>query len=185
MLAGNSVPEAFESGADSHTLFTVLLVGFLGFYALQRVMLWRHSHGSPGEAGSHAHGLGRETALTIVVGDGVHNFVDGIMIAAAFLTDPALGWATAIAVIAHEIPQEAVKPWVRRLPGRHWRWRPGLRWLRCWRPHTAGDEQRSKLTAAPLTFASFFCAEMMPVAIFLICGSLPDFSSACAMSMAP
>lgn len=105
------LPEAFESGADSHTLFAVLLAGFIGFYALQRTTLWRHSHSSTEEdinaAHTHAQGLGRETVLTVLIGDGFHNFVDGVLIAAAFLTDPALGWATAIAVIAHEIPQEA------------------------------------------------------------------------------
>jgi zinc and cadmium transporter len=105
------LPEAFESGADAHTLFAVLLAGFIGFYALQRTTLWRHSHSAPEEenhpAHTHTHGLGRETVLTVLIGDGFHNFVDGVLIAAAFLTDPALGWATAIAVIAHEIPQEA------------------------------------------------------------------------------
>jgi len=101
------LPEAFESGADSHTLFAVLLAGFVGFYALQRAALWRHSHGASGDSDHHAHGLGTDTALTVLIGDGFHNFVDGIMIAAAFLADPALGWATAVAVIAHEIPQEA------------------------------------------------------------------------------
>lgn len=105
------LPEAFESGADAHTLFVVLLAGFVGFYALQRTTLWRHSHSAPGEetrqAHTHGHGLGQDTVLTVLIGDGFHNFVDGILIAAAFLTDPALGWATAIAVIAHEIPQEA------------------------------------------------------------------------------
>lgn len=105
------LPEAFESGADAHTLFTVLLAGFIGFYVLQRTTLWRHSHRAPEEGHqpthTHAHGLGRESVLTVLIGDGFHNFVDGVLIAAAFLTDPALGWATALAVIAHEIPQEA------------------------------------------------------------------------------
>lgn len=114
------LPEAFESGADAHTLFAVLLAGFVGFYALQRTALWRHSHSTPDETGqsgqahphythahTHAPDLGRETVLTVLIGDGFHNFVDGVLIAAAFLTDPALGWATAVAVIAHEIPQEA------------------------------------------------------------------------------
>ena len=103
------LPEAFESGADAHTLFIVLLVGFVGFYALQRSTLWRHSHSTFGEENhqAHTHGLGRDTVLTILIGDGFHNFVDGVLIAAAFLTDPALGWATAIAVMGHEIPQEA------------------------------------------------------------------------------
>ena len=109
------LPEAFESGADARTLFALLLAGFIAFYALQKTTLWRHSHDTSGEGNrygparthSHAHELGPETALTDLIGDGFHNFVDGILIAAAFLTDPALGWATTIAVIAHEIPQEA------------------------------------------------------------------------------
>jgi zinc and cadmium transporter len=54
---------------------------------------------------SHAHALS-PTAAMILLGDGLHNFVDGVLIAAAFLTDPALGVATALAVVAHEIPQE-------------------------------------------------------------------------------
>lgn len=98
------LPEAFETATDPHALFPVLLGGFLGFYALQRITLWRHHHGEPV---THGHALGRDTVMAVLIGDGFHNFVDGILIAAAFLTDPALGWATAFAVIAHEIPQEA------------------------------------------------------------------------------
>lgn len=108
------LPEAFESGIDSHAMFGTVLAGLLGFFALQRVALWRHTH--PGDEshhghahshGHHTHGLGQDTVISIMVGDGFHNFVDGILIAAAFLTDPMLGWTTAAGVIAHEIPQEA------------------------------------------------------------------------------
>lgn len=101
------LPEAFESGLDAHMLFAALLAGFLGLYALQKAALWRHGHDAVGEAGHRHDGIGHETVLAVLIGDGFHNFVDGVLIAAAFLTDPALGWATALAVIAHEVPQEA------------------------------------------------------------------------------
>src|SRR5690606_8993406 len=55
--------------------------------------------------GHDSHQAGRG-GLAILVGDGLHNFCDGILIAAAFLVDPALGWLTAVSIIAHEIPQE-------------------------------------------------------------------------------
>lgn len=111
------LPEAFESGADPHSLFLTLLLGLLGFYGLERIALWRHAHvdeeGHDQHCGTHDHhhhrhadGVGHHTVVSVLVGDGFHNFVDGVLIAAAFLTDPALGWTTAFAVIAHEIPQE-------------------------------------------------------------------------------
>lgn len=74
----------------------VLLAGLLGFLFLEKLALWRHDHGSGSDA----------TVTLIVLGDGVHNFVDGVLLAAAFLQDPVLGMTTAAAVIAHEIPQE-------------------------------------------------------------------------------
>lgn len=74
----------------------VLLAGLLGFFFLEKLALWRHDHGGGGDA----------TVTLIVLGDGVHNFVDGVLLAAAFLQDPVLGLTTAAAVIAHEIPQE-------------------------------------------------------------------------------
>lgn len=111
------LPRAIESRADAHGVFGTLLAGLLAFFMLEKLALWRHSHGPGGDhhghdrshAHGHAHGAapaGRGAAVVILVGDSLHNFVDGVLIAAAFLTDPKLGWATAIAVIAHEIPQE-------------------------------------------------------------------------------
>lgn len=101
------LPEALESGIDAHDLFTTVLIGLLGFFLLEKVALWRHAHG---------HGHGHEPAtdehhhkpsgMMIVYGDSLHNLADGVVIAAAFLSDPTIGWAVAIAVIAHEIPQE-------------------------------------------------------------------------------
>jgi len=115
------LPEVLESGLTPHEMFPLLLAGILGFFALEKIALWRHAHGA-GEAHarielcedhrhSHHHhalhfGQSGET-LSILIGDGFHNFTDGLLIAAAFLADPALGWATTLAIIAHEVPQEA------------------------------------------------------------------------------
>lgn len=107
------LPEAIESQADAHAVFATLLIGLLVFFMLEKLALWRHSHGpgehAHGQHSHHAHGsadAARPVAALIVLGDSLHNFVDGVLIAAAFLTDPALGWTTAVAVIAHEVPQE-------------------------------------------------------------------------------
>jgi zinc and cadmium transporter len=110
------LPEAFESGLTPHEVFPLLLAGILGFFALEKFALWRHSHGeNDAHCGDtqcddhrhlHHHGGHGET-VSILVGDGFHNFMDGLLIAAAFLADPKLGWATTLAIIAHEVPQEA------------------------------------------------------------------------------
>jgi zinc and cadmium transporter len=77
-----------------------VLTGLIAFFLLERLVLWRHCH--DGDCDVHGHVGGR----LILIGDAFHNFVDGVVIAAAFLVSPALGVATALAVIAHEIPQE-------------------------------------------------------------------------------
>lgn len=97
------LPEAFSQADSIEGLFAVTLAGLLGFFLLEKAALWRHSHAHHGE-GDHSHSS--PTGMLIVVGDGFHNFVDGILIAAAFMTDTALGVATTLAIIAHEIPQE-------------------------------------------------------------------------------
>ncbi len=98
------LPEAFEQSSDAGTIGTVTLAGVLGFFLLEKAALWRHQH-EHGDALSHEH-IGGRTGMMILVGDGFHNFVDGVAIAAAFLTDVKLGVATALAMVAHEIPQE-------------------------------------------------------------------------------
>lgn len=106
----HALPEAFESGADVKSLFATLLGGLLAFFLLEKVALLRHSHHHEGDGHHHAHGHdAREAGKSgwmILLGDGMHNFTDGILIAAAFLADPELGIVTALAIVAHEIPQE-------------------------------------------------------------------------------
>jgi zinc and cadmium transporter len=99
------VPHAFESG-DAHQAASAILGGILGFFLLEKLLLWRHSHDHGEAAQPHHHHEHSRAGLLIVVGDTVHNFVDGILIAAAFLQSPELGLITAIAIVAHEIPQE-------------------------------------------------------------------------------
>ncbi|TFV89771.1 ZIP family metal transporter [Oxalobacteraceae bacterium OM1] len=106
----HALPEAFESKADTHALFATLLGGLLGFFLLEKFAILRHSHHHEGDGHGHAHGHDKHEAgragWMILVGDGLHNFTDGILIAAAFLANPNLGIITGVAIIAHEIPQE-------------------------------------------------------------------------------
>lgn len=106
----HALPEAFESQADAHVLFAVLLGGLLAFFLLEKFAILRHSHHYEGDGHGHAHGHDAHEAgkagWMILVGDGLHNFTDGVLIAAAFLADPNLGLITGVAIIAHEIPQE-------------------------------------------------------------------------------
>lgn len=106
----HALPEAFESQANPQTLFATLLAGLLTFFLLEKTAILRHSHHYEGDGHAHEHGHDAHEAgragWMILVGDGLHNFTDGILIAAAFLADPKLGLVTALAIIAHEIPQE-------------------------------------------------------------------------------
>ncbi|MDH5648873.1 MAG: ZIP family metal transporter [Gammaproteobacteria bacterium] len=104
------LPHAFESREliDTHKIFATVLAGLLMFFLLEKMVLWRHCHSHECEAHAidmeHAHNVA--AGKLILIGDGIHNFVDGVLIAAAFLTDVHLGIVTALAVITHEIPQE-------------------------------------------------------------------------------
>ena len=97
------IPHAFEQG-EAHQVAFSILGGIFGFFVLEKLLLWRHCHTENCEV-HDAHDHGRSGAL-IVVGDTVHNFVDGVLIAAAFLQSIELGVVAAVAIIAHEIPQE-------------------------------------------------------------------------------
>ena len=104
------LPEAFESKVDPHHLFLTLLCGLLFFFMLEKAELYRHGHHHEGDGHHHHHEFDVDQAgrggYAVLVGDSIHNFCDGIIIAAAFLADVQLGIVTAAAVIAHEIPQE-------------------------------------------------------------------------------
>ncbi|MGR9012224.1 MAG: ZIP family metal transporter [Gammaproteobacteria bacterium] len=114
------IPEAFEQMKPEQfqVLSGVILSGILGFFVLEKLLIWRHCHSGSCEAHgdeeshdhdhghSHSHGSAKSAGALIILGDGIHNFVDGVLIAAAFLTDVQLGIVTSLAVAAHEIPQE-------------------------------------------------------------------------------
>jgi zinc and cadmium transporter len=93
------LPQAIEQGGRLESLASVL-AGLIVFFILERLLIWRHCHH---EGPCEVHGT---TGKLILVGDALHNFVDGIVISAAFLSSIPLGVATGIAVIAHELPQE-------------------------------------------------------------------------------
>ena len=105
------LPHAFSFNIDAHALFATLLAGLLTFFLLEKVALWRHSHHHEHDGHGHEHGFDAHEAgksgLLILVGDSLHNFADGILIAAAFMADPWLGFITTLGIIAHEVPQEA------------------------------------------------------------------------------
>ncbi|MEP7371316.1 MAG: ZIP family metal transporter, partial [Nitrosospira sp.] len=115
----NALPEALELSKDPAQMTGTVLFGILLFFILEKLVLWRHCHIEECEvhdplhgtavvaaapANDHDHG---RSGMLIMLGDTFHNFVDGILIAAAFMADIQLGIVTAIAIIAHEIPQEA------------------------------------------------------------------------------
>jgi zinc and cadmium transporter len=94
------LPEALETLAPTPALAT-LLGGVLAFFLLEKLVLWRHCHDAD-ECAVHT----SSAASLVIVGDAFHTFVDGAVIAAAVATSVPLGITTALAVAAHEIPQE-------------------------------------------------------------------------------
>lgn len=89
------LPEALE---QEKNIFLPVLVGILVFFFMERFLLWFHHH-------DHTHDI-KPSAALIIVGDGLHNFFDGVAIAAAFLTNSTIGLTTTLAIVAHEVPQE-------------------------------------------------------------------------------
>ena len=94
------LPEVFEKMANKILLSLSVLAGILIFFVLEKFIRWRHCHIEISE--KHLHPL----AVLNLVGDGAHNFLDGIIIAASYLVSVPLGIATTLAVLFHEIPQE-------------------------------------------------------------------------------
>jgi zinc and cadmium transporter len=102
------IPHAFGMAESLERMAMTILFGILGFFVLEKLVLWRHCHEEECEAHVHgvpAHDHGRSGTM-IVIGDTFHNFIDGVLIAAAFMTSVELGIVTSLAIIAHEIPQE-------------------------------------------------------------------------------
>jgi zinc and cadmium transporter len=127
------LPHAIEASGNPQQTLAIVLGGILLFFVLEKLVLWRHCHhesceaheppmlapepqgkyqparaapvkyAKPAPVATHDHG---RSGMLILVGDGFHNFVDGVLIAAAFMQDIQLGIVTALAIIAHEIPQE-------------------------------------------------------------------------------
>jgi zinc and cadmium transporter len=91
------LPEALGSSPEM-IVFSYLIIGFVLFFVMERFLYWRHCH----ERKCNIHTF---TYMNLT-GDGIHNFVDGLVIAAGFVSSVELGLATTLAVIAHEIPQE-------------------------------------------------------------------------------
>ena len=103
------LPHALEHSNHIDAVLMTVLGGILFFFLLEKLVLWRHCHEHHCEAHEHpAHSHNsRASGWLILLGDAVHNFVDGVLIAAAFMGGTEIGIVTALAIIAHEIPQEA------------------------------------------------------------------------------
>ena len=96
------LPEAMEAFEDSHTAALIIFISILVFFVIEKTIHYHHCN-------CHEHEKSQRKAhlvYTNLIGDGIHNFVDGTIIAGAFLVNPGLGIATTIAVALHEIPQE-------------------------------------------------------------------------------
>ncbi|RBL86975.1 ZIP family metal transporter [Streptomyces cavourensis] len=105
------LPEAFEGAVgDAHVLFGLMLASLIGFFVLEKIALLRHSHHHEGDGHHHHSGHDRHEAgrggVLILIGSSLHNLCDGVLVAAAFLTDPLLGVLTAASIIVHEVPHK-------------------------------------------------------------------------------
>ncbi|GAF75371.1 unnamed protein product [marine sediment metagenome] len=94
------LPEIAEKKGLDLTDSLAILAGILAFFVLEKIIYWRHCHIPSSK--DHPHSFG----MMNLIGDGLHNFTDGMIISAAFMTNVSLGMATTMAVIFHEIPQE-------------------------------------------------------------------------------
>ena len=104
------LPEAFESRLSADSLFATLLVGLVFFFLLDKAELWHHGHehhGAAAHAQHHDHvpsATRQSGGWTVLAGDSVHAFGDGILIASAFMADLRLGLVATLAVLVHEVP---------------------------------------------------------------------------------
>ena len=103
------IPEAFRTGGSEQSMAMFVLSGILLFFVLEKFLVWRHRHGADEESyeseAAHGH-LIKPLGGVVLIGDALHNFLDGVIIGASYLVNVPVGIATTIAVILHEIPQE-------------------------------------------------------------------------------
>lgn len=92
------IPEAIEELGKSPDIFLYLLLGFCLFFVLEQFLRWRHEHGTVHKR--------QPFSYLILISDGIHNFIDGLVIAASFIVSYPIGIVTTLAVALHEIPQE-------------------------------------------------------------------------------
>lgn len=104
------LPEAFEGGTSVRALFATFLVGLVVFFLMDKAELWHHGnehhhdHAHAHPHGAHAPHGPAAGGWSVLTGDGLHCFGDGILIASAFMADVRLGWVVAMSVLAHEVP---------------------------------------------------------------------------------
>lgn len=92
------LPEAAGGEIEIARVFLFTLLGIVTFFFLERFVLWFHHHDELHDT--------QPSAILILLGDALHNFIDGVAIAAAYLTNPTLGLTTTLAIAAHEVPGE-------------------------------------------------------------------------------
>ncbi len=95
------IPEALRNSSNTTLTSVLVIVGILLFFVLEKFLHWHH-HGEENHQNNHIHPVGK----LVLFSDGIHNFMDGIIIGASFLVSIPVGLATTLAVILHEIPQE-------------------------------------------------------------------------------
>jgi zinc and cadmium transporter len=108
------LPEAFHEGTKGSVAVTM---GFLGFFLLSRALREYHHHHAIGDDHAHEDAHHKERGALVLLGDGVHNFADGVVIAVAFSISTELGIATTIGIALHEIPQEIAEFYILRRAG--------------------------------------------------------------------
>jgi len=93
------IPESIEELGNETGTFLLILFGIVAFYILEQFIHWHHCH-------KETHDHKKPVSYLILIADGLHNLIDGLAVAAAFIVSPAVGTSTLVAVAAHEIPQE-------------------------------------------------------------------------------
>ncbi len=95
------IPESFETIENQGTIALLILAGILAFFILEKFLHWHHGHDV-----EHLENHPKSYGYVSLLADGIHNFTDGILIAAGWMAGPEIGMATTLTVILHEIPQE-------------------------------------------------------------------------------